>query len=45
MNNIVSPDSRGRISLGRFGVEPGQRFLMEVSDDGTIYLTPVEGES
>lgn len=41
---IVRPDSQGRISLARFGVQPGQVFEIHELPDGRIRLTPVPTE-
>jgi len=40
-SNIVRPDAQGRVSLARFGVQPGQTFSMYVEQNGRIHLTPV----
>ena len=42
MTNLVHPDPRGRISLAKYGVKPYQTFIVEVTENGTIYLTPAK---
>jgi hypothetical protein len=37
----VEVDSRGRVSLGRVGAEPGRRYRVEHNIDGVLRLTPV----
>lgn len=39
--NIVRPDSKGRVTLGRFGVKAGDRFIATAHEDGRIFLIPV----
>jgi hypothetical protein len=34
-------DSRGRVSLGRAGAEPGRRYRVERNIDGVLLLMPV----
>lgn len=34
-------DSRGRVSLGRAGAEPGRRYRVERNLDGVLLLIPV----
>jgi hypothetical protein len=34
-------DSRGRVSLGKAGAEPGRRYRVERNIDGVLILTPV----
>jgi hypothetical protein len=34
-------DSRGRVSLGRAGAEPGRRYRVERNVDGVLMLIPV----
>ena len=34
-------DSRGRVSLGRAGAEPGRRYRVARNVDGVLLLTPV----
>lgn len=34
-------DSRGRVSLGRAGAEPGKRYRVERNIDGVLLLIPV----
>ncbi|MBV9313717.1 MAG: hypothetical protein JO100_08155 [Pseudonocardia sp.] len=34
-------DSRGRVSLGRAGAEPGKRYRVARNIDGVLLLTPV----
>jgi hypothetical protein len=34
-------DSRGRVSLGRAGAEPGRRYRIERNVDGVLLLIPV----
>lgn len=34
-------DSRGRVSLGRVGAEPGRRYRVERNVDGVLLLIPV----
>lgn len=34
-------DSRGRVSLGRAGAEPGRRYRVERNIDGVLILIPV----
>lgn len=34
-------DSRGRVTLGKGGAEPGQRYRVRTEPDGTMTLTPV----
>lgn len=34
-------DSRGRVSLGRAGAEPGRRYRVARNIDGVLLLTPV----
>lgn len=34
-------DSRGRVSLGRAGAEPGRRYRVERNVDGVLILIPV----
>jgi hypothetical protein len=34
-------DSRGRVSLGRAGAEPGRRYRVERNVDGVLLLIPV----
>ncbi len=34
-------DSRGRVSLGRAGAEPGRRYRVARDIDGVLLLTPV----
>jgi hypothetical protein len=34
-------DSRGRVSLGRAGAEPGRRYRVERNIDGVLLLIPV----
>ncbi|MBV9013909.1 MAG: hypothetical protein JO272_18030 [Pseudonocardiales bacterium] len=34
-------DSRGRVSLGRAGAEPGGRYRVARNIDGVLLLTPV----
>jgi len=38
-DQIVELDSRGRVSLGRLGVEH-PRYLAHIEADGTVVLTP-----
>lgn len=38
----VKRDARGRVSLGKLGVRPGQKFLVFDKPDGTIILQPVD---
>lgn len=42
MSNLVHPDPRCRISLAKYGVKPHQTFIVEVTENGTIYLTPAK---
>lgn len=42
MTNLVHPDPRGRISLAKYGVKPYQTFIVKVTKNGTIYLTPAK---
>jgi len=37
----VEVDSRGRVSLGRAGAEPGRRYRVEQRVDGVLLLIPV----
>jgi hypothetical protein len=37
----VEVDSRGRVSLGRAGAEPGRRYRVQHNVDGVLLLTPV----
>ena len=37
---VVEADERGRVSLGRAGVQPNQRYVAHVEPDGTVILTP-----
>ena len=37
---VVEADDRGRVSLGRAGVRPNQRYVAHVEPDGTVILTP-----
>jgi hypothetical protein len=37
----VEVDSRGRVSLGRAGAEPGRRYRVEHNVDGVLLLIPV----
>ena len=37
----VEVDSRGRVSLGRVGAEPGRRYRVEHNVDGVLLLIPV----
>jgi hypothetical protein len=37
----VEVDSRGRVSLGRVGAEPGRRYRVEHNIDGVLRLIPV----
>jgi hypothetical protein len=37
---VVEADERGRVSLGRAGVQPNQRYVAHVEPDGTVTLTP-----
>lgn len=37
----VEADGRCRVSLGRAGAKPGQRYRVETAPDGAIRLTPV----
>jgi hypothetical protein len=37
----VEVDSRGRISLGKVGAEPGRRYRVEHNVDGVLLLIPV----
>lgn len=37
---VVEADERGRVSLGRAGVRPSQRYVAHVEPDGTVILTP-----
>jgi hypothetical protein len=37
----VEVDSRGRVSLGRVGAEPGRRYRVERNVDGVLLLIPV----
>ena len=37
----VEVDSRGRVSLGRVGAEPGRRYRVEHNIDGVLLLIPV----
>lgn len=37
----VEADDRSRLSLGKAGVQPGQRYRVETDPDGTVRLTPV----
>ena len=41
MRDLVTADSRGRVSLGRFGADEGSLFRASVDEDGTIHLIPV----
>lgn len=43
-NRILTVDDRSRVTLGTKLVEPGQRFISEKKDDGTIVLTPIRIE-
>lgn len=40
-SNIVRPDRHGRLSLERFGVQPGQVFEVSEDKEGRIHLRPV----
>jgi hypothetical protein len=37
---VVETDDRGRVSLGRAGVQPNQRYVAHLEPDGTVILTP-----
>jgi hypothetical protein len=37
---VVEADDRGRVSLGRAGVQPNQRYVAHLEPDGTVILTP-----
>ena len=37
---VAEADDRGRVSLGRAGVQPNQRHVAHVEPDGTVILTP-----
>ncbi len=37
----VEVDSRGRVSLGKAGAEPGRRYRVEQRIDGVLLLIPV----
>ena len=37
----VVVDSRGRVSLGKAGAEPGRRYRVEQQPDGVLLLIPV----
>jgi hypothetical protein len=37
----VVVDSRGRVSLGKAGAEPGRRYRVEQRGDGVLLLIPV----
>lgn len=37
---VVEADERGRVSLGRAGVQPNQRYVAHAEPDGTVILTP-----
>jgi len=37
---VVEADDRGRVSLGRAGVKPNQRYVAHTEPDGTVVLTP-----
>jgi hypothetical protein len=37
----VEVDSRGRVSLGRVGAQPGRRYRVEHNIDGVLLLIPV----
>jgi hypothetical protein len=37
----VEVDSRGRVSLGKAGAEPGRRYRVEQRVDGVLLLIPV----
>lgn len=37
---LVEADDRGRVSLGRAGVQPNQRYVAHAEPDGTVVLTP-----
>lgn len=37
---FVEADDRGRVSLGRAGVLPNQRYIAHAEPDGTVVLTP-----
>lgn len=38
---IVRLGRDGRVSLGRFGVKPGDRFIVTTEEGGRIHLIPV----
>lgn len=40
MSTLVEVDARRRIAVGKLGIEPHARFLVDVADDGTVTLTP-----
>ena len=39
---LIRVPKDGRISLARLGVQPNQRFRMDVHPSGTIILTPAK---
>jgi hypothetical protein len=39
-DTVVEADERGRVSLGRAGVRPNQRYVAHAEPDGTVILTP-----
>lgn len=39
-DTVVEADDRGRVSLGRAGVQPNQRYVAHAEPDGTVVLTP-----
>lgn len=38
---IIQPDSRGRVSLARYGGKPDTTYMAEADEYGRITLTPV----
>ena len=39
-DTVVETDERGRVSLGRAGAQPNQRYIAHVEPDGTSILSP-----
>jgi hypothetical protein len=39
-DTVVETDERGRVSLGRAGAQPNQRYVAHVEPDGTVILSP-----
>lgn len=44
MADIVRMQADGRMSLAKYGVKPGQTYMVYIEKNGRIHLTPMPAE-